>query len=192
MHTTSLTLLERLREPGAEAAWARFVKLYTPLLYSWAHRAGLRDQDAADLVQDVFTALVQKLPVFDYDPHKSFRSWLRAVILNLWRDRQRRQSSRPAETNQVVLGEVAESDKDSVFAAAEYRRQLFGRALELLEPEYAPSTWKAFREHGLKGRAAGEVAAELGISVGAVYAGKFRVLGRLREELRGFIEESDL
>jgi DNA-directed RNA polymerase specialized sigma24 family protein len=32
------------------------------------------------------------------------------------------------------------------------------------------------------------VAAELGISAGAVYAAKFRVLGRLREELEGLLD----
>src|SRR5262245_1478691 len=55
MDTTSVSLLERLRRPGAHEAWARFVHLYTPLLYYWARRLGLREEDAADLVQDVFT-----------------------------------------------------------------------------------------------------------------------------------------
>jgi len=32
------------------------------------------------------------------------------------------------------------------------------------------------------------VAAELGLTVGAVYAAKFRVLERLRSELRGLLE----
>src|SRR5687768_3792442 len=48
LHTTSLTLLERLRQPGDQEAWTRFVQLYTPLLYHWARRAGLQEQDAAD------------------------------------------------------------------------------------------------------------------------------------------------
>ena len=35
---------------------------------------------------------------------------------------------------------------------------------------------------------AGDVAAELGVSVGAVYAAKTRVLARLREELKGLLD----
>jgi RNA polymerase sigma-70 factor (ECF subfamily) len=67
MHTTSATLLERLRQPADQEAWARFVRLYTPLPYYWARRVGLQEQDAADLVQEVFAVLFQKLPEFTYD-----------------------------------------------------------------------------------------------------------------------------
>jgi hypothetical protein len=33
MHTTSPSLLERLRDPEERAAWERFVELYHPLRY---------------------------------------------------------------------------------------------------------------------------------------------------------------
>ncbi len=33
MHTTSVSLLERLQRPDEPAAWDRFADLYTPLLY---------------------------------------------------------------------------------------------------------------------------------------------------------------
>ena len=39
-----------------------------------------------------------------------------------------------------------------------------------------------------QGRAAPDVAAELGISVGAVYAAKTRVLARLRAEFQGLLD----
>ncbi len=51
MDETPASLLERLRQRADHAAWGRFVELYTPLLYYWARRAGLQQQDAADLVQ---------------------------------------------------------------------------------------------------------------------------------------------
>jgi len=38
-----------------------------------AQRAGLKGQDAADLVQDVFELLVRKLPSFEHDRRGSFR-----------------------------------------------------------------------------------------------------------------------
>src|ERR1043166_5847080 len=96
---TPLSLLEKLRRDADGAAWDRFVALYSPLLYQWARRIGLESADAADLVQEVFTLLVRKLPDFQYDPDKTFRGWLWTVTLNKWRERQRRQ--RP-ETNEQV------------------------------------------------------------------------------------------
>ena len=47
----------------------------------------MQEQDAADLVQDVLIVLMRKLPEFHYQPGKSFRGWLRTVLMNKWRDR---------------------------------------------------------------------------------------------------------
>src|SRR5262245_43329498 len=73
MHTTPASLLDRLRRSPGEAQWERFVDIYTPLLFNWAHRIGLPPHDAADLVQDVFAILVGQLPTFQYDAQRSFR-----------------------------------------------------------------------------------------------------------------------
>ena len=90
MHSTSVTLLARVRRRDDQAAWQRFVELYAPLLFRWAQRAGMPDADAADLVQDVLTALLDELPNFEYDAHRSFRGCLKAVTINKCRERQRR------------------------------------------------------------------------------------------------------
>src|SRR5438477_11722002 len=66
LHTTPVSLLEQLRRPGDQASWVRFVRLYYPLIYDWARRAGAGPEDAADLVQDVLTVLIRKLPEFEY------------------------------------------------------------------------------------------------------------------------------
>src|SRR6516164_4646514 len=87
---TPASLLERLRHTTDQDAWGRFVDLYTPVLYSWARRMGLQQADAADLVQDVLTLLVNKLPDFRYDEQRSFRGWLWTLTLNKYRENRRR------------------------------------------------------------------------------------------------------
>ena len=86
MISTSDTLLEQLRSPDKPAAWERFVKLYYPLLFTWARKKLQRDEDAADLVQDVLVVLIKKMPEFHYDTQadgtKSFRGWLRTIVIN--------------------------------------------------------------------------------------------------------------
>jgi RNA polymerase sigma-70 factor (ECF subfamily) len=197
MSETPASLLQRLKEPPAEgteagvssrdADWTRFVDLYTPLIYLWACRAGLQAQDAADLVQDVFVTLLQKLPEFTYDPGRSFRAWLHAVTLNKWRDRQRRQRALPA-VGAGELVEVAAPDAATALFEAEYRRHLVGRAVEIMQTDFQPGTWKAVWAVVVEEKPAAVVAAELGLGLDAVYAARSRVLRRLRQELAGLLD----
>jgi RNA polymerase sigma-70 factor (ECF subfamily) len=178
--TTTLSLLERLRQPQANEAWQRFVELYTPLLRFWARRLGLQNEDADDLIQEVFTTVLQKLPTFRQQEGHTFRSWLRTVTRNKWIDLRRRHK---------VLPQVADTTLEELPARAEafwegdYRRYLVKRALDLMQADFHPTTWKACWEVVAYGRPAAEVGAELGLSVGAVHAARARVLARLREEL---------
>jgi RNA polymerase sigma-70 factor (ECF subfamily) len=183
MHRTPASLLERLRKPAANAAWARFVDLYTPLLYYWARRMGLPASEAGDLVQDVFVLLMQKLPEFQYDRHRSFRSWLRTLTTNKWRETLRQRAARPQLQNGHLLEELADPGAPDGFEEVEYRQQMVGRALELMQAEFQPTIWKACWEYVVNGRPVKEVAASLGITVSAVYQAKSRVLRRLRQEL---------
>jgi RNA polymerase sigma-70 factor (ECF subfamily) len=187
MDTTPVTLLERLRRHPDEAAWRRLVQLYTPLLFSWARRAGLSSHDAADLVQDVFLVLVQTLPTFQYDRNGRFRAWLRKITLNKLRDRKRREAladQRPLDQ----CPEPALPDGAEAFWEAEYHKELTQRALELIQADCAPTTWRACWQFVARGRPAADVARELGISENAVYLARCRVLRRLRDELTGLLD----
>jgi RNA polymerase sigma-70 factor (ECF subfamily) len=187
MTPTPVSLLERLRQPFDSGAWARFVALYTPLIFSWGRGVGLQDQDAEDLVQDVFVTLVKVLPTFSYDRQHSFRRWLRTVTLNRWRDGRKSQAHRPAAAG-GALPEVAGADALEALWEAEYQQHLVSRALRLMQADFDETTWRACWEVVVAGRSAAEVAAEFGLTVGAVHARKFRVLDRLREELAGMLE----
>jgi RNA polymerase sigma-70 factor (ECF subfamily) len=185
MDHTPVSLLERLQQPGNEAAWQRFVQLYTPLLFHWAVRAGQNDDDAADLVQDVLAVLVRRLPEFRYDPGKSFHRWLYTVVMNLWRDRQRRKDPVALSQGAGQLLQLPAVDDLETFIEREYRDRLAAHALQLLEADFEPQTVTIFRALVLESQPAAEVATTHGLSVGAVYAAKFRVLTRLRQELAG-------
>jgi RNA polymerase sigma-70 factor, ECF subfamily len=186
MVTTPTSLLAKLtgRAPDGSqpGPWARFVELYTPLLLVWARRLGLHEHDAADLVQDLFAVLVVKLPLYRRDPAHSFRSWLRTVLLNRWRNQLRSARAVPAPSGQEFLDTLADPHPAHDLEEREYRNHLAHRALHLIQTDFHESTWKAFWEHVVSDRPAEEVAAELGVSVNAVYLARSRVLRRLREE----------
>ena len=70
----------------------------------------------------------------------------------------------------------------------EHDRYVIRRLLERIESEVAPSTWQAFRRVVVEGRDEETVAAELGLSVNAVFIAKSRVLSRLRREADGILD----
>ena len=187
MTSTPVSLLERLRRPHEQAAWERFARLYTPLLCHWAEGLGVRGAEVDDLVQDVFVVLVQKLPEFRYDPTRSFRAWLWTILANKLHDRRRRHTVLDTAGG-AAADAAAGPDTAETIDEAEYRHYVMRRALELMQAEFQPATWKAFWECAVNGRPAAAVAAELGISENAVYLAKGRVLRRLREELSGLLD----
>jgi RNA polymerase sigma-70 factor, ECF subfamily len=187
MFTTPPSLLERLRQSPEQDGWEQFVDMYTPLLVAWTRRLGLSQHEAADLLQDIFTVLVEKLPSFRYDSAKSFRAWLKTLLMNRWRNDLRKRAG-VKEQGDARLSEVAAADDLREFEDEEYRSYLVRRALELMRAEFQPTTWKACWEFVVRDRPATEVAAELGITINAVYLAKSRVLRRLREELAGLLD----
>lgn len=187
MTETPVTLLDRLRRPGDPGAWVQFVHLYTPLLYRWARQLGLGPAEAADLVQDVFVTLLKALPEFRYDRTRSFRAWLCTLVRNRYRDLRRKHAPVAAGSGLDGLA-PAGADPTLEVDETEYRHYLADRALQLAKRDFAPETWRAFWGVVVDGRAANDVASDLGISVNAVYLARGRVLRRLREGLEGLMD----
>src|SRR5215831_10872723 len=75
---TRQSLLERLRRWDDQESWRDFFDLYWGLLYSTAVKAGLKDTEAQDVVQDTIILVAKKMSEFKYDPAvDSFKGWLR-------------------------------------------------------------------------------------------------------------------
>src|SRR4051794_2609678 len=92
---TSLTLLQRLRDNQPEA-WRVVVGLYTPLVYHWSARRGVRGADAEDVAQEVFQAAAAGLARFRRDREgDSFRGWLRGITRNVLLQHFRRTDHQP-------------------------------------------------------------------------------------------------
>ncbi len=178
------SLLDRLRCDGSRQDWERFVELYRPLLEFWARRL-LPANEAIDLVQDVLVLVLQHFRQFSGNENRSFLGWLRAILLNRWRDLRRRADVRCCSHCTADLESVAGDDLLAGVAAAFDRDFLIRRALQIMQSDFEPATWRACWESVAEDRPAGEVAAELGVSVEVVYSATYRVIRRLRGELAG-------
>jgi DNA-directed RNA polymerase specialized sigma24 family protein len=85
------------------------------------------------------------------------------------------------------VDELCDEDNVAFLEEEEYRRHLYKQALLLLQKDF-PKNWQAFLAYAVEGRAAAEVAAEFGLTPGAVYAAVARIRTRLREELAGLLD----
>ena len=187
---TRHSLLVRIRDARDNQAWAQFVDLYAPLLYGFARKKGLQDADAADLTQEVLRAVARAAKRQDYDPSKgSFRGWLFTIARNKLRNFQASRRRHPqgtgdtAEQDRLEAQPDREPNEDALWDR-EYEQRLFDWAAQQVRGGFEQSTWKAFWQTAVDGKPAKDVAASLGISVGAVYIAKSRVLARLRECIR--------
>ncbi len=192
---TRPSLLVRLRDPRDGPAWEEFVELYAPLVYGFARKHGLQDADAADLTQDVLRAIPPAVARLAYDPARgSFRGWLFTVVRNKLRDYWEAKSRHVQGTGdssvQALLGELpARGEDPAADWDREYERRLFAWAADRVRRDVQPATWRAFWRTAVDGTAGRDVAAELGMTVAAVYLAKSRVMARLKEEIQQLGDE---
>lgn len=193
MPQTRFSLLVRVRDPQDTDAWAEFVGLYGPLVYKFARKRGWQDADAADLTQIVFQELSRQ-EVMRYDAQRGlFRNWLFGIVrhqMSKMLQRQRRGIQGTGDTGaQELLNEQPSAEEESALWEQEYKRQRFLWAAEKVRSEFQEGSWQAFWRTAVDGKTPAETAAELGLTVGAVYTAKSRVLDRIKKEIKQILEE---
>ncbi len=183
-------------------AWERLVDLYGPSVYRWCRRGGLGPADSADVVQEVFAAVARSVDDFRRDragdrSGDSFTAWLATIARNKIRDHYRRQKDRPRaaggtaaqqqflEVPDVEIPDVEKNDPIDNSELEQTERLLSRRGLQLVRAEFENRTWEAFWRTTVDAHTPADVAADLGMTVAAVYKAKSRVLRRLRQELHG-------
>lgn len=193
MPQTRPSLLVRVRDPRDADAWREFVELYGPLVYRFARQRGLQDADAADLTQTVFQELA-RAEVQRYDAGRGlFRNWLFGIVRNQMHKLARRQKPGMQGSGDTAaqerLNEQPATEEESALWEQHYKRQRFLWAAEKVRADFADASWQAFWLTAVDGVSATEAATALGLSIGAVYTAKSRVLDRIRKEIRQVLEE---
>lgn len=191
---TRPSLLLRMRNAADAAAWSQFVDVYAPLIYGFARKQGLQDADAADLLQDVLRSVAGAISRLDYDPRRgSFRGWLFTIARNHLRDFIARRTSGAQGSGDTGVRKLLEQQPESDEAEwnIEYERRVFAWAAEETQKEVEASTWQAFWQTAVEGKSGRDVAAELKLSVAAVYLAKGRVMKRLKERIASLQDDAE-
>jgi RNA polymerase sigma-70 factor (ECF subfamily) len=187
--STSLTLLGRIRNNDGDA-WELFVTLYSRLVYRWCRNRGLQQDDAADVMQDVFQQVATSVDQFQRRRNSDgLRRWLATITRNKINDFYRRQGRQPpgrgGSTGLMILQQQLQPstdavDEDSSLDLTTRLRMILNR----IQTDFAGPSWKAFEQVVLRGRSVADVAADLDLSSNAVRIAKCRILKRLRGELQ--------
>ena len=186
---TRPSLLLRLRNPQDEQAWREFLEIYEPLIERLARRRGLQHADARELVQEVLVAVSGAIDRWDPDETKgSFRGWLSTITRNLTINLLKREGRITRGTGDSEFARLMNEQPDPVgentaLFDLEYRRRLFQFAAEHVQEQFEEATWQAFWKTSVEQQPLVDVCEELGLSRGAIYVARSRVMAKLRKHI---------
>lgn len=195
--TSSSTSSQLLRQAQGDdqEAWRRLVELYSRRMYRWCRQAGLQPADAANVVQEAFSAVARKLSELRRDrPGDTFRGWLRRIVDNKVRDHYRRVGrttdkavggAEHGEHLEQIAEELCEEPTwdTSLLKQNNLQAGPVAAAAAEVQSEVSPRDWRFFWRIAIDGQSAAEVAREFGVTANAVRLVKMRVLRRLRSKL---------
>lgn len=180
---TRPTLLLRVRDWDDQAAWQTFVEIYQPLIVGQCRKGGLQTADAEEVCQEVLARVADSIRKFDYNPQRGrFRSWLYTVVRSLISSHVARRMRQP-KASDASIGSAAAPTTEPDWER-EYVDRLFVWACQRARGDVKSNTWQAFHATVVENRPVETVAAELGMTAGAIYIARSRMIARIRELVR--------
>ena len=186
---TRRSLLVRIRS-GEPAAWDAFATLYRPLMVGWLRApGGPAGRDRRPGPGDPPERGAEPAPVRPLGPGRGVPGVAADDRLPPRPGLLAGERPDSGDRERVDLKQL--EDPDSELARRwdeEHDRYVFRCLLDLVGQEFEPATVRAFRRLVLDEAPGAVVADELGVSVGAVYVARSRVLQRIRQEAEGLID----
>jgi len=166
---------DRGRPVTVERAFAQAVREHEALLMGIARRLCGNDADAADLVHDTYERALRAWE--RYSDRGNLRSWMVAILNNLFIDRCRK-TRRTPRTEALDDIEVAAPEPTAPPAWSNVTSEQVDGALATIGPEFR----RVYELHAL-GRSYDEIAAELKIAKATVGTRLIRARKKLRDAL---------
>ncbi len=189
---TRRSLIVRLQDWQDRRSWDEFYRTYWRLIYAVATRAGLKDDEAWDVVQETVLTIAKQSRKDLYDPERgSFKSWLLKVTG--WRINDR---FRKTQRERSLISPEAEPDADHVSSVAdmdgvtfekiwesEWKQNITKAALERVKAKVSPKQYQIFDYVVLREMDTAKVKELLGVSLASIYLAKHRISLQLRKEI---------
>lgn len=190
--TTRSSVLKAVADTENEAAWARFFDLYAGFVFSIARSKGLKDEEADDIVQVVFTDLARMMPTSKYDRAKGkFRSYLMGLVY--WRVKDKlRLVQRNKELMAGYMTEVANlPPADLDFAEREWQAAALEEALRRIKSDVRPEHYAAFVASAVEGQNTETVMHLYNLSRDNLYQIRKRLTSKLQETVSVVLAEME-
>ncbi|MFP6885200.1 MAG: sigma-70 family RNA polymerase sigma factor [Roseibacillus sp.] len=191
---TRKSLIARLENWDDQRTWDEFYQTYWRLIYSVGLKAGLRSEEAFDVVQETILSIAKQSKKRLYDPERgSFKTWLmnmtRWRINDQFRKRKKDTAMAEAEWNddrKTAVIDRFEDPKGDLLERmwnVEWKKNLADAALARVKAQVSPKQYQIFDYYVVKQWEAKKVQAHLGVSMAQVYLAKHRVGAVLKREL---------
>ena len=181
-------LLTRLSNWDNPKGWRDFFEIYWQLIYEFALREGLTEQEALDVVQETIRGIVSQIESLGSNG-APFKTWL-------LRQTESRISEQFARRTGSLYPSDSENQKPHSNGHAnpapripeglwneEYHNSLVSAATERVKKSVDARQYQVFDLYVYKKWPAGRVARALNINTGKVYLAKHRVSQLIRKEL---------
>jgi RNA polymerase sigma factor (sigma-70 family) len=192
---TRVSLLGRLRNAGDNDAWEEFYKQYRRVILSFAHRRGVDEDGAQDVLQETSCCVLRRMATFNYDPGAGkFRNWLLTIVTNKSREALRRGKASfqvsldASESEGRRLEKKLEAAREDLSAETEHEWQhcLLQEALAriLADPKIGERTAEIYRAYKVEGKPVHELEKKYHVNANAIYQIANRIGRRLEEQVR--------
>ena len=191
---TRKSLIARLENWEDQRTWDEFYQTYWRLIYSVGLKAGLRSEEAFDVVQETILTIAKQSKKRLYDPEQgSFKTWL--MNMTRWRIndqfRKRKKDTAMAggewdnerKTDVIDRFEDPKGDLLARMWDVEWKKNLADAALAGVKAQVSPKQYQIFDYYVVKQWEAKKVQSHLGVSIAQVYLAKHRVGAVLKREL---------
>ena len=184
---TSISLLKVLGDDAKSPRWTEFANKYASTIEGFLFKY-FPTVDAEEVVQETLIALVEKLPLYEYDPDARghFRNYLIGIVRykaieQLKRYKREIEVKEALKTKEQLNWEY-EKQAYSV-DLRDWRREAYEAALAqfMADPQLSPRDKEIFRRTALQGDSPETVAALFGIKRNNVDQIKARMVAKLKE-----------
>ena len=192
---TRESLLSRLKDREDHESWAVFFDTYAKLIYGAAVKAGLRDAEAQDAVQETVISVMRSMPDFKYEAVcGSFKSWL--LQLTTWRitDQFRKRlptsdvkpNNRDTSTGTNVIERFPDLTSKTIEEIwnEEWENNLIEAAVKRVKLQVDAKQYQIFDLYTQKGWSVRKISQTMQVSAGQVYLAKHRISSLIKKEIR--------